>query len=54
VVETRLVDKYNLFILEVVKAWVDPKRKNAKTMYHRGNGTFAVDGEIIKLESRMP
>lgn len=54
VVETRLVDKYNLFILEVVKAWVDPKRKNAKTMYHRGYGTFAVDGEIIKLESRMP
>ena len=53
VVETRLVDKYNLFILEVVKAWVDPKRRNAKTIHHRGYGTFVVDGEVIKLKSRM-
>jgi flavin reductase (DIM6/NTAB) family NADH-FMN oxidoreductase RutF len=53
VVETRLVDKYNLFILEVVKAWADPKYKTAKTIHHRGYGTFAVDGEIIKLKSRM-
>ena len=53
VVETRLVDKYNLFILEVVKAWIDPKRGNAKTIHHRGYGTFVVDGEVIKLKSRM-
>jgi len=53
VVETRLVDKYNLFILEVVKAWIDPKRRNAKTIHHRGYGTFVVDGEVIKLKSRM-
>lgn len=53
VVETRLVDKYNLFILEVVKAWIDPKRRNAKTIHHRGYGTFVVDGDVIKLKSRM-
>jgi flavin reductase (DIM6/NTAB) family NADH-FMN oxidoreductase RutF len=53
VAETRLVDKYNLFILEVVKAWVDPRRRNAKTIHHRGYGTFVVDGEVIKLKSRM-
>jgi flavin reductase (DIM6/NTAB) family NADH-FMN oxidoreductase RutF len=53
VIETRLVDKYNLFILEVVKAWIDPKRRNAKTIHHRGYGTFVVDGEVIKLKSRM-
>ena len=53
VVETRLVDKYNLFILEVVKAWIDPKRRNAKTIHHRGYGTFVVDGEVIKVKSRM-
>jgi flavin reductase (DIM6/NTAB) family NADH-FMN oxidoreductase RutF len=53
VVETRLVDKYNLFILEVVKAWVDPNWKDAKTIHHRGYGTFIVDGEVIKLKSRM-
>jgi flavin reductase (DIM6/NTAB) family NADH-FMN oxidoreductase RutF len=53
VVETRLVDKYNLFILEVVKAWIDPKRKNARTIHHRGYGTFVVDGEVIEFKSRM-
>jgi flavin reductase (DIM6/NTAB) family NADH-FMN oxidoreductase RutF len=53
VAETRLVDKYSLFILEVVKAWVDPRRRNAKTIHHHGYGTFVVDGEVIKLKSRM-
>ena len=31
VADTRLVNAYNLFVLEVVKAWVDPKQKNPKT-----------------------
>jgi flavin reductase (DIM6/NTAB) family NADH-FMN oxidoreductase RutF len=53
VVETRLINKYNLFILEVIKAWVDPKQKSAKTIHHRGYGTFVVDGEVITLKSRM-
>jgi flavin reductase (DIM6/NTAB) family NADH-FMN oxidoreductase RutF len=33
--DTRLVSKYNLFILEVLAAWVDPKQKNAKTIHHQ-------------------
>ncbi len=53
VVDTRLVNKYDLFVLEVVKAWSDPKQKNPKTIHHRGYGTFVVDGEIIKLKSKM-
>jgi flavin reductase (DIM6/NTAB) family NADH-FMN oxidoreductase RutF len=53
VVDTRLVKTYNLFVLEVVKAWTDPAQKNAKTIHHRGYGTFVVDGETIKLKSRM-
>ena len=52
-VETRLVTKHNLFILEVLKAWIDPAQKNPKTIHHRGYGTFVVDGAIIKLKSRM-
>jgi flavin reductase (DIM6/NTAB) family NADH-FMN oxidoreductase RutF len=48
-----LVDKYGLFILEVVKAWSDPKQKNARAIHHHGYGTFVVDGERIKLKSRM-
>jgi hypothetical protein len=27
----RLVNKYNLFVLEVLKAWTDPKQRNPKT-----------------------
>ena len=55
--ECRLVDgsmrdKYNLFVLEVIKAWVDPSRKNPKTIHHRGRGAFMVAGKTIKLRSR--
>ncbi len=51
--ETRLLSKYNLLVLEVVKAWIDPKQKAPKTIHHQGYGTFVVDGETIKLKSRM-
>jgi len=54
VVDARLVNKLNLFVLEVVKAWNDPAQKHPKTIYHRGNGRFAVDGAMIKLKSRKP
>jgi flavin reductase (DIM6/NTAB) family NADH-FMN oxidoreductase RutF len=53
VTDTRLVNKYNLFILEVLKAWIDPAQKDPKTIHHCGYGTFVVDGETIKLKSRM-
>lgn len=53
VTDTKMVDKYGLFILEVVKAWTDPKQKHAKTIHHHGYGAFVVDGETIKLKSRM-
>lgn len=54
VVDTHLVNKFNLFVLEVLKAWSDPAQKNPKSIHHRGYGNFAVDGELIKLKSRMP
>lgn len=54
VVDTRLVNSYNLFVLEVVKAWLDPDQPNPKTIHHRGYGDFTVKGETIHLESRMP
>jgi flavin reductase (DIM6/NTAB) family NADH-FMN oxidoreductase RutF len=54
VTDTRLVNRYNLFILEGVKAWIDAKQKSPKTIHHRGYGTFVVDGETIKLKSKMP
>ncbi len=53
VADTRFVKKYNLFILEVVKAWTDPAKKNRKTIHHHGYGQFVVDGRTINLTSRM-
>jgi flavin reductase (DIM6/NTAB) family NADH-FMN oxidoreductase RutF len=53
VTDTTLVEKYNLFILEVLAAWIDPKQKTPKTIHHRGYGTFVVDGPAIKLKSKM-
>lgn len=49
VVDTKLVDKYNFFILEVVKAWLDPSKKQPKTLHHRGRGLFIVAEKTIKL-----
>lgn len=51
--DTRFVKRYNLFILEVVKAWIDPAQKRLKTLHHRGNGRFVLDGRTIRLKSRM-
>lgn len=51
--DTSLVKRYNLFIMEVMKAWIDPAQKNPKTIHHRGYGSFIVDGAILKLKSKM-
>jgi flavin reductase (DIM6/NTAB) family NADH-FMN oxidoreductase RutF len=53
VADRRLVNRYNLFILEVLAAWIDPAQKNPKTIHHHGYGKFAVDGATITLRSRM-
>ncbi|MGA0560819.1 flavin reductase family protein [Ancylobacter sp. VNQ12] len=54
VIDTRLVNRFNLFVLEVVAAWRDPKQKAPRTIHHRGYGRFTVDGETITLASKMP
>jgi len=53
VVDTRMVNKYSLFVLEVVKAWIDPAIKDPHTLHHRGKGAFMVAGTVIKLPSRV-
>ncbi|HQS56848.1 MAG: flavin reductase [Gallionellales bacterium 35-53-114] len=53
VADTRLVNSYNFFVLEVIKAWLDPTVKNPGTLHHRGQGAFMIAGETIKLPSRM-
>jgi flavin reductase (DIM6/NTAB) family NADH-FMN oxidoreductase RutF len=51
VTDTRFVNKYCMFVLEVVKAWIDPSQKNPKTIHHHGYGKFVVDGRTIRLKS---
>ena len=53
VADTRMVNKYNFFVLEVVKAWIDPENKNPSTLHHLGKGVFRVAGRTIKLPSKM-
>jgi len=53
VVDRRLVAKYNLFILQVLKAWVDRSRTRPRTLHHLGRGAFMVAGRTITLPSRM-
>ncbi|SMF75591.1 NADH-FMN oxidoreductase RutF, flavin reductase (DIM6/NTAB) family [Tistlia consotensis] len=53
VADRRLVADYALFVLEVVKAWRDPAQKRPRTIHHQGYGRFVVDGETIRLKSRM-
>ena len=54
VIDTTLVNRYNFFVLEGVKAWIDPSVKDPKTMHHRGFGNFAISGKIVKLPFRVP
>ena len=53
VVDGKMVAKYNFFILEVLKAWIDPSMKHPRTIHHLGKGAFMVAGETIKLPSKM-
>lgn len=53
VVDSRLVNKYCFFVLEVVQAWIAPREKAPKTLHHRGRGIFMVAGGIRRTRSKM-
>ena len=53
VTDMDLVDKYNFFIFEVIKAWTIPSKKNQPTIHHLGMGEFMVAGKTFKLPSKM-
>ena len=52
-VDARMAEKYNFFVLRVLKAWIDPSRKRARTIHHMGRGVFMVAGRTVRLPSRM-
>lgn len=54
VVDRDFVERHNLFVLDVVQVWHDPDKPAAKTLHHKGFGTFVIDGEEVTLASHMP
>jgi flavin reductase (DIM6/NTAB) family NADH-FMN oxidoreductase RutF len=53
VVDARMAAKYNFFVVEALKAWIDPGAKNPKTLHHLGKGKFMVAGRTISVQSRV-
>jgi len=53
VVDASMANKYNFFVLQVLKAWIDPAEKNPRTLHHRGRGVFMVAGRTLRLPSKM-
>jgi flavin reductase (DIM6/NTAB) family NADH-FMN oxidoreductase RutF len=46
-----LIDKYNFFIFEVVKAHVAASPKYPETIHYTGDGVFMISGKIISRKS---
>ena len=54
--ECKVIDRvkqYDLFVMEVTRAWVDPAVTEPRTLHHRGYGAFMVAGETVSLPSEM-
>ena len=47
VIDSSLVSKYNLFIVQVIAAWVDLKVKHPKTLHHITGKRFILGGKEI-------
>ena len=48
--DTKLISKYNFFILKVVKAHVASSPKYPTTVHYRGNGVFMISGKQVKVK----
>ncbi|MBI5699877.1 flavin reductase family protein [Candidatus Saganbacteria bacterium] len=47
VVDTRMIDQYNLFIVKVVAAWVERGVKQPKTLHHISGRRFILGGTEV-------
>jgi flavin reductase (DIM6/NTAB) family NADH-FMN oxidoreductase RutF len=52
-VDGSLIDKYNFFIFEVVKAHVATSPKHPETLHYTGDGVFMVAGKIISRRAQF-
>lgn len=56
--ECKVVDdiwmrRYDLWVLEVKRIWLDSSRQDVRLVHHQGDGCFSMDGETIDLRDRM-
>ena len=55
-IECRVVDhvhKHDLFVLEGVRAWIDPDKQWSRTFHAVGDGTFVADGRKFNRRALM-
>jgi len=52
-VDTSLINKYSLFVFEVVKAHVAKSPKFPKTIHYRGDGLFMIAGETVSKYRKL-
>jgi flavin reductase (DIM6/NTAB) family NADH-FMN oxidoreductase RutF len=52
-VDTRLINRYSLFLFEVVKAHVATRPQYPKTVHYRGDGVFMVSGPSVSRRSKF-
>ncbi|KAA5536142.1 flavin reductase family protein [Taibaiella lutea] len=53
VVDGHMLDKYNFFVLEVVKAHVAVSPKFPKTVHYRGEGIFMISGKQVDRHEKF-
>jgi flavin reductase (DIM6/NTAB) family NADH-FMN oxidoreductase RutF len=55
-IECRVIDsieKHGMVVLQAVRAWIDPARKNKTIFHYRGDGTFVADGQTFRRYAKM-
>lgn len=45
--------RYNLFVLEVKRIWINNERHEKRLIHHQGDGRFSVDGETLDMGAKM-
>jgi flavin reductase (DIM6/NTAB) family NADH-FMN oxidoreductase RutF len=52
-VDSSMLNKYNFFIFEVVKAHVPMSPKYPRTVHYRGDGVFMISGDSVSLRRKF-
>jgi flavin reductase (DIM6/NTAB) family NADH-FMN oxidoreductase RutF len=50
---TDYLEPPGIFLLQGIRAWIDPEREERRTFHANGDGTFVVDGKTLDLRSLM-